>query len=131
MASQQGRVGWIALIRLLPRSALSHAVGRLASVRVPRWLRGPLWRGFASVVGADLSEVRDPLDDFDCLQGFFTRALREGVRPIDDDPEAFVAPCDGAWGESGHHPACAEADGEGLAPPAADRGAKSVLEEEV
>lgn len=101
MASQQGRVGWIALIRLLPRSALSHAVGRLASVRVPRWLRGPLWRGFASVVGADLSEVRDPLDDFDCLQGFFTRALREGVRPIDDDPEAFVAPCDGAWGESG------------------------------
>jgi len=101
MSSQTGRTGWIALIRLLPRSALSHLVGRLAAIPLPRPLRAPLWRGFAGLVGADLGEVRDPLETFDCLQAFFTRALGDGARPIDDAPDSLVAPCDGAWGESG------------------------------
>ena len=29
------------------------------------------------------------------------RELKEGVRPIDDTADAFVSPCDGAWGEAG------------------------------
>jgi phosphatidylserine decarboxylase len=64
-------------------------------------LRPPAWRLFAALVGADLGEVRDPLESFASLQDFFTRALRPGVRPIAADPLAFVSPCDGAWGESG------------------------------
>lgn len=101
MSSHTGSAGWVTLIRLLPRSTLSHLVGRLASVPVPRPLRAPVWRGFAALVGADLSEVRDPLEDFGCLQAFFTRALRDDAREIASADDAFVAPCDGAWGESG------------------------------
>ncbi len=101
MAGRPGRSAWFALIRVLPRSSLSHAVGRLASIRLPRSWRAPVWRAFAALVGADLDEVRDPLEDFACLQDFFTRALKPGARPIDAGSDGFVSPCDGAWGESG------------------------------
>ena len=101
MSAGEGRTGWIALIRILPRSTLSHLVGRLAAVPLPRWLRGPVWRGFARAVGADLAEVRDPLEEMPALQDFFTRALRDGARPVASERDAFVSPCDGAWGEAG------------------------------
>jgi phosphatidylserine decarboxylase len=101
MAGRTGRSAWLALIRILPRSALSHAIGRIASWRLPRPLRGPVWRTFAALVGADLDEVREPLDRFASLQAFFTRELKPGARPIAPDPAAFVSPCDGAFGESG------------------------------
>jgi phosphatidylserine decarboxylase len=88
-------------LRRLPVHALSRAAGRAASLRLPAPLRAPACRAFARAVGADLAEVRDPLDSFASLQDFFTRALRDGARAIDPDPAALVAPCDGRWGESG------------------------------
>ena len=88
-------------LRRLPVHALSRAAGGVASLRLPAALRAPACRAFARAVGADLGEVRDPLDSFTSLQDFFTRALREGARAVDRDPTALVAPCDGAWGESG------------------------------
>ncbi|MFI5317838.1 MAG: archaetidylserine decarboxylase [Myxococcota bacterium] len=88
-------------LRLLPRNLLSRAAGRFAGARLP----GPLVRAeiacFARAVGANLAEVRDPLDSFESLQAFFTRALRPDARRIDPADDALVAPCDGAWGESG------------------------------
>lgn len=81
--------------------ALSRAAGRAAQWRLPKPVRRPVLRAFAAAVGADLAEARDPLDHFETLQDFFTRALKDGVRPIDPDPSAVVAPCDGAWGASG------------------------------
>jgi phosphatidylserine decarboxylase len=88
-------------LRRLPVHSLSRAVGRAASLRLPAPLRAPACRAFARAVGADLSEVRDPLDSFASLQDFFTRSLRDGARPIDPDPASLIAPCDGSWGESG------------------------------
>lgn len=89
------------VLRALPRNGLSRAAGWLTSLRLP----GPVVRAeialFARAVGADLGEVRDPLASFPSLQAFFTRALRDGARPIDPAPDSLVAPCDGAWGESG------------------------------
>ena len=70
-------------------------------MRLPAPLRAAACRAFARAVGADLAEVREPLDSFTSLQEFFTRALRDGARAIDPDPDALVAPCDGCWGESG------------------------------
>jgi phosphatidylserine decarboxylase len=91
----------IAGVRLLPRNAISRLAGRVAGLRLPRILRAPFFRLFGLAVGVDFDEVRDPLPDHESLQAFFTRALRPGVRPIHAAPDAFVAPCDGAWGESG------------------------------
>jgi phosphatidylserine decarboxylase len=88
-------------LRLLPRNLLSRAAGRFAGARLPRALVRAEILAFARAVGVDLDEVRDPLDSFESLQAFFTRALRDGVRPIDAARDALVSPCDGAFGESG------------------------------
>jgi len=96
-----GHAALLGLLRRLPLHALSRAAGRAAAWRLPSPLRAAACRAFARAVGADLSEVRDPLDSFDSLQAFFTRALAPGARPVDPAPEALVAPCDGAWGEAG------------------------------
>ena len=88
-------------LRRLPIHALSRAAGRVASWHLPTALRAPACRVFATAFGADLDEVRDPLDSFRSIQEFFTRALRDGARPIDPAPDALVAPCDGAWGAAG------------------------------
>ena len=73
----------------------SRLVGWLADRRVPRALRAPLFRAFARATGADLSEVRPPLDAYPSLGAFFVRRLREDSRPIEADPESLVSPVDG------------------------------------
>jgi len=91
----------LAGLRLLPKHAVSRWAGRVAAVRLPATLRAPACRAFGRAVGVNFSEVRDPLGSFASIQEFFTRALREGVRPIDAAPEAIVSPCDGTWGAAG------------------------------
>lgn len=91
----------LALLRALPTHALSRGAGWLAARRLPRWLRVPAVRAFGRAVGVDFGEVAEPLAAFESVQAFFTRRLRDGVRPIDPAPEALVSPCDGAWGAAG------------------------------
>ena len=85
----------------LPVNALSRGVGHLASLPLPTVVLRLVIRSFARAVGVDWSEVRDPVTSFRSLQDFFTRALIEGVRPIDPADHALVSPCDGAWGAAG------------------------------
>jgi phosphatidylserine decarboxylase len=91
----------IQALGLLPRNAISRLVGRLVSLRLPAQLQRAQIRSFARTFGIDLDEIRDPIESFACLQDFFVRELREGARPIDGAADAFVSPCDGAWGAAG------------------------------
>jgi phosphatidylserine decarboxylase len=77
------------------RRGLSRLVGWATDRRVPRFLRGPVYRGYARFTGADLTEVRLALADFPSLGAFFVRELRSGARPIDTDRAALVSPVDG------------------------------------
>lgn len=77
------------------RRGLSRLVGWATDRRVPRFLRGTVYGGFARYTGADLSEVRLAIDDFPSLGAFFVRELKTGARPIDADPDALVSPVDG------------------------------------
>ncbi len=77
------------------RRALSRLVGWGTDRRVPRFLRGAVYRGFARYAGADLAEVRLAIDDFPSLGAFFVRELKPGLRPLDPDPNALVSPVDG------------------------------------
>jgi len=95
------RKALIRALSLLPRGLLSRAAGRFAELRWPGALQRCQLRGFARTFGIDLDEIRDPIESFDSLQAFFTRALREGARPLDPDPGALLSPCDGAWGMAG------------------------------
>lgn len=77
------------------RRGLSRLVGWATDRRVPRFLRGAVYGGFARYAGADLSEVRLAIDDFPSLGAFFVRELKPGLRPIDARPDALVSPVDG------------------------------------
>ena len=70
-------------------------MGLPADLPVPRPLRGPVYRGYARVTGANLEEAGLPLEAHPSLGDFFTRPLREGLRPVDPDPLAVVSPVDG------------------------------------
>ncbi len=91
----------LAVLRALPRNALSRGAGRLAGLRLPGPLQRLEIRAFGAAVGVDFDEVREPIESFRSMQEFFTRRLREGARPVDSDPRALVAPCDGVWGQAG------------------------------
>jgi AhpD family alkylhydroperoxidase len=82
-------------LRVRAEIALSHGVGWLADRYVPRPLRSPLYRTYAALTGADLTEMRGALGDHPCLGAFFVRRLRDGLRPIDPDPRALPSPVDG------------------------------------
>ena len=56
---------------------------------------------FCRAYGVNLAEARDPLEWFSTFEEFFTRALKDGARPVDPAADALVAPCDGSWGASG------------------------------
>ena len=89
------------LLRLLPKNAMSRLMGRFTDVRLPGPLQRAEIRLFARLTRVDLGEMRDEIDSFGSLQEFFTRQLRPEARPLAGDESTLVAPCDGAWGESG------------------------------
>jgi phosphatidylserine decarboxylase len=82
-----GRALWV-LLYLLPKNAISRAAGWIASRRLPGVLQRFQIRTFAWATGIDLAEAAEPVENYDSLQTFFTRALRPGARPIEggDDP---------------------------------------------
>jgi phosphatidylserine decarboxylase len=77
------------------RLCLSHCVGWAADRRIPKALRRPIYKLYARCTGADLGEVRMPLDEHPSLSAFFVRRLADGARPIADDPRSIASPVDG------------------------------------
>lgn len=91
----------LGLLVLLPKNAISRAMGWIASRRLPGPLQRPLLAVFVRLAGVDPSELARPLASYPSLQAFFTRALAPGARPLEGGEETLVSPCDGAWGISG------------------------------
>ncbi|MFO0689669.1 MAG: archaetidylserine decarboxylase [Myxococcota bacterium] len=91
----------LGLLHLLPRNAISRAMGWLASRRLPAPLQRLELELFVRLAGIDRSEFARPLESYPSLQQLFTRALAPGARPLEGGEEILVSPCDGAWGTSG------------------------------
>jgi phosphatidylserine decarboxylase len=51
--------------------------------------------GFISSLGIDAVEAELPIEAYRCLDDFFIRRLKPGMRPVDPDPEHFISPSDG------------------------------------
>ncbi|MGD8895408.1 MAG: archaetidylserine decarboxylase [Acidobacteriota bacterium] len=73
---------------------LSRLTGWLADRHLPSAILGPLIRAYARAYGVDLAEAAEPVDAFRTFNAFFTRALREGARPIDKRAGAVTSPSD-------------------------------------
>jgi len=84
---------------LLPKQFLTWIAGRVAGARMGRVTTGII-RWFVGRYGVDMSEAAngDPAA-FATFNEFFTRALRDGARPL--DPADFVCPVDGAISQFG------------------------------
>jgi phosphatidylserine decarboxylase len=87
--------------RIVPKRALSGAIGWGGSRGIPGRLRTAVLSRFATMYGIDVNEAEKPLADYAGFDDFFTRRLRPGVRPIDPTPGRVLSPSDGTVVESG------------------------------
>jgi phosphatidylserine decarboxylase len=84
---------------LLPKKLLTVFAGQLSSMRLGAFTQWMV-RRFVAQYNVDMSEAADPrIESYATFNDFFTRALREGVRPISDAP--FVCPVDAAISQFG------------------------------
>lgn len=128
------------LVRLLPRAALSRAVGNLTRARAPASLHRVAMRRFSRAYRVELEEAERPLEAYRTFSEFFSRGLKAGARPIDVGERVVVSPVDGTVSEAGviEQGACVQAKGvtypvaellgdAAAALPFADRGSFSTL----
>jgi phosphatidylserine decarboxylase len=87
--------------RIVPKRAVSDAIGWGASRGIPRQLRRMVLSRFAATYGIDVAEAEKPLEDYAGFDDFFTRRLKPGARPIADEPNGLVSPADGVVVECG------------------------------
>ncbi|MBH1989084.1 MAG: phosphatidylserine decarboxylase [Myxococcaceae bacterium] len=87
------------ILWLVPKNTLSRLMGKIAELSIPKFIRPVFYRLFGNFFGVNFFEIEDSLDSFSCLQDFFTRELRPGLRPIAE--ASVVSPCDGRWGQCG------------------------------
>ncbi|MHC4829815.1 MAG: phosphatidylserine decarboxylase, partial [Planctomycetota bacterium] len=83
----------------LGRTLTDHLLSRPVLNRVYGFLkRRPETRSeveaFVDRLGIDASEAARPLHAYTSLDDFFTRRLREGARPVDENPRHLLAPAD-------------------------------------
>ena len=92
---------WVWIQYLLPQHRLSRLVLAATRVRTP-WFKNWTIRGFLKLyrVAMDEAAETDPYR-YGSFNEFFTRALREGARPIARDERAIVSPADGCISEAG------------------------------
>jgi phosphatidylserine decarboxylase len=89
------------LQRLLPQRFVCRCVYGLARARVA-WVRKPLIQWFSRHYRIDMNEAdRARAEDYATFNEFFTRALKPGMRPIDESSDSIVAPSDGTLMEFG------------------------------
>ena len=79
-------------LRYVPKNHLSRTIGRLVHARLPRPLARLLVHRFARAYQIDVDAAGKPLHEYPSIGHFFTRDLREGLRPIESE---FVSPVDG------------------------------------
>ncbi len=93
-----------AFVELVSIKALSHTTGHLADVALPRAILERAIRAYIRAYDVDMSEVAEPISAFSTFNRFFTRALRDGARPIDDGARTVVNPADSRVHEVGRVP---------------------------
>jgi phosphatidylserine decarboxylase len=87
--------------RVVPKRALSGAIGWAAGLPIPVSLRSGVLRRFARIYGIETAEAEKSLDEYSRVDDFFTRRLRLGLRAIDGAAQSVVAPSDGTVVECG------------------------------
>lgn len=92
---------FITLQYILPQHLLSRLVGYFASSEIT-WLKNALISTFISQYNVDMTQaVHENADDYRSFNEFFTRPLKEGVRPLADSDTYILNPADGTISQLG------------------------------
>jgi phosphatidylserine decarboxylase len=92
---------FIALQRLAPQHLISRAAGWLAESRNPR-IKNTFIRQFVEQYHVDMSQaVEEDPTTYASFNDFFTRRLKDGMRPICANDLAIACPADGAISQLG------------------------------
>jgi phosphatidylserine decarboxylase len=83
------------LLRVLPRNAISRAMGALCEAEVPAPLMRGIVAAYSKAYGVAAEEACPSGLPYTSFDAFFTRKLREGARVIEGDERTLVAPADG------------------------------------
>jgi phosphatidylserine decarboxylase len=84
------------LLRVLPRTRITRAVGRLCDLPLPPLVSRAVVSAYVRAYDVDLDEAFPEHNSaYESFDAFFTRRLREGVRAMPDDPHALASPADG------------------------------------
>src|SRR4051812_291169 len=86
------------LTNRIPRRLATRFIGWFSKIEQPlvRDLSIAIWRMFSDL---DLSEAKK--SEFRSMHDCFIRELKDGARPVDDDPRILVSPCDAIVGALG------------------------------
>ena len=91
----------VALQYLLPHRLLSAGMRALMHWRLAPW-KNAVIRVMTRLYAIDVAEAADPDPaSYPHFNAYFTRALREGARPLDPDPGALLIPADGRISQAG------------------------------
>ncbi len=86
---------FVLLQHILPRYLMTGLIWRIARIRNVR-VKNFLITRFVDLYNVDVDEVLlDVPDGFATFNDFFTRELRDGARPVDDEDDIIVSPVDG------------------------------------
>lgn len=86
---------------LLPHHGLSRLMGRLARSETP-WIKDPFIKWFQKRFAISLAEAEmEEPTDYPSFNAFFTRALKDGARPISSVEKGIVSPADGVISQCG------------------------------
>ncbi len=87
------------LMKVLPRTRISRVVGNLCERKLPRAVSRLVEGTYCRAFQVDMSEVAEREGPYPSFDGFFTRTLRAGARPISED--RLVSPADGLLSATG------------------------------
>jgi len=87
---------------VLPQLSVSRLAGRLADNKSLPGLKNRVVKWFIGRYGVDMNEALEPDPAaYPSFNAFFTRALKPGLRPVDERKTALVSPVDGSISQLG------------------------------
>ena len=85
----------------LPHHALSSLMSKLTHCKNPTW-KNAFIKSIVAMYGVNMDEAKfQNLAHYANFNEFFTRELKEGVRPIVQEPGSIACPADGAVSQAG------------------------------
>lgn len=84
-----------AFIDAIGGSIVSRWIGSITYFFSSIPLPNPVLNLWSNTIGIDLNEAEKPLSEYPTIKALFTRGLKADLRPVNQQPNVLISPCDG------------------------------------